>query len=135
MPLKSVLVTRTLRSVFSTMIFSVEIKRSTSVLGCVSPSGAYVNRQSVTTHIRNRQQQFSRKTSCSNNTAAPASRHRAMRLRRSSSIQCHVAERSASCSDCSIPREGETIDKAVWAPPCQSGHSGSKEGHPISARD
>jgi hypothetical protein len=28
------------RSVFSTMIFSVEMKRSTSVLGCPSPSGA-----------------------------------------------------------------------------------------------
>jgi hypothetical protein len=28
------------RSVLSTMIFSVEMKRSTSVLGCPSPSGA-----------------------------------------------------------------------------------------------
>jgi hypothetical protein len=30
--------------VLSTMIFSVEMKRSTSVLGCVSPSGACINK-------------------------------------------------------------------------------------------
>jgi hypothetical protein len=97
------------------MIFSVEIKRSTSVLGCVSPSGAYVNRPSVTTYIRNRQQELSSKTSGSNNTTATVSRHHAMRLWRSSSIQCHVVERSASCFDCSITSVGEATDKAVWA--------------------
>ncbi len=35
----------TLRSVLSTMIFSVEMKRSTSVLGWDSPSGAWIIRQ------------------------------------------------------------------------------------------
>jgi hypothetical protein len=38
------LATRTFRSVFSTMIFSVEMNRSTSVLGCVSPSGAWIDK-------------------------------------------------------------------------------------------
>ena len=33
--------THTFKSVFKTIIFSVEINRSTSVLGCDSPSGAF----------------------------------------------------------------------------------------------
>ena len=40
----------TLRSVLSTMIFSVDMKRSTSVLGCDSPSGACTQSRSDPSH-------------------------------------------------------------------------------------